>query len=289
MSKRPWITAFVAGLVSCLWLDTAFADGEASPLCVVPSSDVVTSVSVRATPSTSSALVGRLLPGQQVALMGEVPSWYLVELSDGTQGHVAKRWADTLACGGLPPAPAPAPQPSEGPSFELDVIDVGTGLSVFVRGPDFSLLYDAGSNDDKATGAGNRTAAFLATVHPDVSAIDHVVLSHPHQDHVELLADIVRGHHIGDVWDSGAPSDICGYRAFLMAVADTGVRYHTAIRDEGNHTIPLGAQGDMPRASRNQPNRGEAWRAHRYDTDGLGRQRSDAIPPCRRDAPQQPK
>jgi ribonuclease BN (tRNA processing enzyme) len=82
------------------------------------------------------------------------------------------------------------------------------------------------------TGAGNRTAAFLATVHPDVSAIDHVVLSHPHQDHVELLADIIRGHTIGDVWDSGAPSDICGYRAFLRAVADTGVRYHTAKADE---------------------------------------------------------
>jgi competence protein ComEC len=163
-------------------------------------------------------------------------------------GHISKRWADTADCAtNVPIAP-----PEGGPSFELDAIDVGTGLSIFVRGPDFTLLYDAGSNDDRATGAKNRTAAFLAAVHPDVTAVTHVVLSHPHQDHVELLADIVRDHTIGDVWDSGAYNDICGYRAFLRAVADTGARYHTAKKDVGSETITLLPKAVCNEAGSNQ-------------------------------------
>jgi len=69
----------------------------------------------------------------------------------------------------------------------MHVIDVGTGLSVFVRGPDFALLYDAGSNDDIALGNSNRTMAYLNTLQPPIQKIDYVILSHPHRDHVALL------------------------------------------------------------------------------------------------------
>lgn|GEM_PF-3444149 len=55
------------------------------------------------------------------------------------------------------------------------MIDVGTGLSVFVRRPDFALLYDAGSNDDLAAGANNRVLAYLKAVAPDLHQIDHVM------------------------------------------------------------------------------------------------------------------
>src|SRR5689334_423838 len=72
----------------------------------------------------------------------------------------------------LAPRPAPpAPRehekragersPREELSWELDVLDVGTGLSLLLRGADFSLLYDGGSNDDRATGPHNRVLAYL--------------------------------------------------------------------------------------------------------------------------------
>ncbi|OJY95515.1 MAG: hypothetical protein BGP25_06400 [Lysobacterales bacterium 63-13] len=224
-------------LVLALSYTGALAD-EAIKLCVSPIVQVTSSVSIRESPSTHSALVGRLTPGQQVPLAGEVPYWYLVELAGGNIGHVSKRWTDTLDCATSAPVVT-----SSGASFELDAIDVGTGLSVFVRGPDFTLLYDAGSNDDLAKGVKNRVTEYLATVFPDVHKVDHLVLSHPHRDHVELLADIVRNYHPSDVWDSGAYNDICGYRDFLRAVAEAPqIEFHNANMTTGNETVFLASK-----------------------------------------------
>jgi beta-lactamase superfamily II metal-dependent hydrolase len=104
---------------------------------------------------------------------------------------------------------------------------------VLVRGQDFTLVYDAGSNDDLARGAGNRFQAYLRAVMPTLTTIDHMVLSHPHRDHVELMPDLLATYTIREVWDSGRVNGICGYRLFLAAVRDearipqrvTGVRH----------------------------------------------------------------
>lgn len=63
----------------------------------------------------------------------------------------------------LATAPAHAEPPPKG-TYAVHAIDVGTGLSVFVEGHDFALLYDAGSNDDSGRGAKNRVLAYLRAV-----------------------------------------------------------------------------------------------------------------------------
>jgi beta-lactamase superfamily II metal-dependent hydrolase len=93
------------------------------------------------------------------------------------------------------------------------VVDVAIGLGILVRGADFTLVYDGGSNDDLAREASNRMLAYLRTVAPTLTTIDHVILSHPHRDHVELLPDLFEAYQIRQVWDSGRINDICGYRA----------------------------------------------------------------------------
>ena len=40
-----------------------------------------------------------------------------------------------------------------------------------------------------ARGTDNRVLAYLATLSPQLTKLDHVILSHPHRDHVELMAD----------------------------------------------------------------------------------------------------
>jgi beta-lactamase superfamily II metal-dependent hydrolase len=74
---------------------------------------------------------------------------------------------------------------------------------------DFNLLYDGGSNDDLARGASNRVVAYLKAIDPTLTTINHVVLSHPHRDHVELLPDVISAYTVNDVWDSGAVNPIC--------------------------------------------------------------------------------
>jgi competence protein ComEC len=132
---------------------------------------------------------------------------------------------------GKPAQETPKESPVAAPArrFEIDVVDVGTGLAVLVQGPDFAMVYDGGSNDDLALGGSNRFLAYLRAVAPQRRTIDHLVLSHPHRDHVELLPDLFANYAVGDVWDSGAVNDICGYRRFLSAIASAPrTRYHAA-------------------------------------------------------------
>jgi competence protein ComEC len=231
--RRVVMKWFIATIFLVTGQRSLFAQ-DAAPLCVTPSSDVVTSVSIRQAPTTSSPLIGKLAPGQQLPLVGEVPSWYLVQISAEVVGHIAKRWARTQTCPGAPVRPV-----SEGATYELDAIDVGTGLSVFVHGADFSLLYDAGSNDDLARGDKNRVVTYLQAQYPDVHTIDHAILSHPHRDHVELMPDVITTHTVKNVWDSGAYNDICGYREFLRAIASTGSQYHNANKAAGDEVLTL--------------------------------------------------
>src|SRR6476646_8561216 len=49
---------------------------------VVPSADVTDRVVVRASASSQSAQVGSLTPGQQAELVGSVPNWHEIRLSN---------------------------------------------------------------------------------------------------------------------------------------------------------------------------------------------------------------
>lgn len=55
-----------------------------------------------------------------------------------------------------PPQDGESRPPPSVTTWTLHIIDVGTGLSIFVREPDFTLLYDAGSSYDTVQGEGNR-------------------------------------------------------------------------------------------------------------------------------------
>src|SRR5262249_3198172 len=112
----------------CLWSRPAAAD------VVVPGPDVTTRVVVHASGSAQSAQVASLTAGQQMDLLGSVPNWYEVRLPSGGSGSVSKRWTRNVSSEGRPPAGGAA----AARSYTIDVLDVGTGLSVLVRGADFA-------------------------------------------------------------------------------------------------------------------------------------------------------
>ena len=231
--RAPSLALLLAALALLCRAPAARADD-----CISPSSDVVNGVTVRAAPNTQGQKLGVLARGQTLPLVASVPNWYQT-LLNGTTAYVSKHWTD------IGPCAAPAPAAPTQIQFELHAIDVGTGLPIFVRGPDFTLLYDAGSNDDLARGPGNRTLAYLRTVTPAVTGLDHVILSHPHRDHLELLPDVLAQLAPRDVWEPGAHVDICGYRHFLQALAAApAIRYHTANQNFGNESVSLAAVAD---------------------------------------------
>ncbi len=202
---------------------------------VAPSARVSSAVLVREGPSTDTAILGRLRPGDSAAIVGEVSGWYEVELAEGTRGYVSKAWTVVIADGEESPA---------GKRYKVHVIDVGTGLAVFVEGDDFALLYDAGSQDDLHDGDENRVVAYIEAARPGLARIDHLILSHPHKDHLQLMPDIFRHFEVGHVWESGRVNKTDGYCHFLKAaMAEPGLRYHDALASNSTRNVTFSGSG----------------------------------------------
>ena len=162
-------------------------------------------------------------------------------------------------------ADVPREPPPPG-TYRIHLIDVGTGLSILVQGADFTLLYDAGTNDREEKPI--RILAYLEAAigpsgddlcvdrgHPAPTqrrAIDHVVLSHPHFDHASAMDLVLHCYDAHDVWDSGRINDAVFYRDFLEAVAKSaGATYHTAASVPDTHAVSVkGAAVTIPRWQR---------------------------------------
>jgi len=194
---------------------------------VTPSPRVTRNVVVRAAPSTTTLPLARLLPGETLPLISDEPDWYRVGLPDGREGFVSKGWTDLAGAQLL----------AAGKSFKVHVIDVGTGLAIFVEGEDFALLYDAGSQDDLASVADNRVVAYIKAVRPNLRVLNHVILSHPHKDHLELMPDVFDAFQVENVWESGRVNSTAGYCKFLQkVVGESGVVYHDALASNAVRT-----------------------------------------------------
>jgi competence protein ComEC len=141
----------------------------------------------------------------------------------------------------LPPAPvveAPPAAEKPGPGkWIVHVVDLGSGLGVFVDGPDFTLVYDAGSNDDGADGEKNRFVAYLEAAHPQLRTVDHVILGHPHNDHVALLGDVLSRFDVKDFWESGVPNGECRYQTVIKIVKEKNIKYHSAMQGPGDRRV----------------------------------------------------
>lgn len=87
MTGRGWAFAFI-GLFA---LSPVHADD------VAPSARVTSRLNIRAAPSTDSAIVGKLAPGESAPLIGAEARWYAIRLPTGGQGFVSKSWSVVVA------------------------------------------------------------------------------------------------------------------------------------------------------------------------------------------------
>lgn len=82
----------------------------------------------------------------------------------------------------------------QGQQLQVSILDVGAGQCVLVQAPGHrNLLIDAGTEPFSAsalTGARRRVLPYLALRH--VSSLDAIFISHPHDDHCNLAAEVVR-------------------------------------------------------------------------------------------------
>ncbi len=100
-------------------------------------------------------------------------------------------------------------------------LDVGQGDAILIVTRESTALIDGGD-----VWASNRILSYLESVALD--GIDHVILSHPHSDHVGGLVEILRSVTVGSVHDPGFQHPTGTYQQFLETVLDLDIPYHVA-------------------------------------------------------------
>jgi competence protein ComEC len=124
--------------------------------------------------------------------------------------------------------------------LHLEMLDIGQGDAILVVGPDGrSLLIDGGPDPDL-------TLRRLGEQFPfDRRRIDLLLLTHPHQDHVAGLVEVLRRYSVGTVLDGRRAVDNPTYATFrALARNEPGGRTVTA-RAGARYAIGGGANLEL--------------------------------------------
>ena len=87
---------------------------------------------------------------------------------------------------------AAAENEQEKPPLEVHFLDVGQADSILIKTSDAAMLVDAGKNED-----GKKVVTYLQQ--QGITRLDYVVGTHPHEDHIGGLDDVIRSFDVENV------------------------------------------------------------------------------------------
>ncbi len=102
------------------------------------------------------------------------------------------------------------------PPLEVHFLDVGQADSILIKTSDAAMLVDAGKNED-----GKNVVSYLQQ--QGIVRLDYVIGTHPHEDHIGGLDDVIRSFEIGNVILPEKVHTSKTYMDVLNAVQDKGL------------------------------------------------------------------
>lgn len=112
----------------------------------------------------------------------------------------------------------------EGKDLTVYFLDIGQGDAIFIETPNGAqMLIDGGPN--------KKVLSELGDIMPfQDRSIDIVLLTHPHEDHVGGLIDVLERYDVGMIIDAGASYDSGAFRAWKDGMRDENAEYIRAER-----------------------------------------------------------
>lgn len=169
---------------------------------VVPKEQNGVDVSIRESGSSQSDEIGMLPFGESREWIQSTTHWYEIRMTNGRSGFVSKRASRLVR----------TPPEKDVDELRIHYLNVGSGSCTLVEcpGPNAPpMIIDCGSVGVFSFDLdGPEAATYIRSVLSNHDTAPNVVISHPHTDHYDLIAEILAGTQAENVWLGG---DAAGY------------------------------------------------------------------------------
>ena len=112
---------------------------------------------------------------------------------------------------------APSATTQTSANVTIKFIDVGQGESILIALPEKTMLIDAGP-----TGSAPKIAQVLQEL--GRNKIDYLVATHPDEDHIGGMADVISNTQIGTIYAPNKTNNTATYRKFLAAIQNNNLQ-----------------------------------------------------------------
>ena len=112
---------------------------------------------------------------------------------------------------------APSDTAQASANVTIKFIDVGQGEAILIALPEKTVLIDAGP-----TGSAPKIAQVLQEL--GRNKIDYLVATHPDEDHIGGMADVISSTQIGTIYAPNKTNNTATYRKFLTAIQNNNLQ-----------------------------------------------------------------
>ena len=112
---------------------------------------------------------------------------------------------------------APSATAQASANVTIKFIDVGQGEAILIALPEKTMLIDAGP-----TGSAPKIAQVLQEL--GRNKIDYLVATHPDEDHIGGMADVISSTQIGTIYAPNKTNNTATYRKFLAAIQNNNLQ-----------------------------------------------------------------
>ena len=116
-----------------------------------------------------------------------------------------------------PDTGAPSATAQTSANVTIKFIDVGQGEAILIALPEKTMLIDAGP-----TGSAPKIAQVLQEL--GRNKIDYLVATHPDEDHIGGMADVISSTQIGTIYAPNKTNNTATYRKFLAAIQNNNLQ-----------------------------------------------------------------